>query len=290
MRMLANAIALACAALCTACSDDGVDPITKITSPRVLAITADPSALVPDGMLHLAVMTVDADGPRSDERPVDAVRVRACAPWKFVVDPARDCVGAESVALERDETGRFVMSASELAAAFPSPPNAPIPSSDPWRAALAAGVSLRIPVIAEVDVDGQTLVAKREVEVVADPNARRNPQIVELRFDGAPSNVLQAGRRYTVTATIERTSLDPPDEPPDEPMDGAALEEVTCYLYSPSGEIADPNIAVEDLEPVELETSSTTYTAGAAGTTWLFVVATDETSGLSMLAQPLTIE
>lgn len=293
MRQLGTPIALVFAALCTACSDDGVDPVTKITGPRVLAITAEPSALVPDGTVHLAVMTVDAEGPRretadasGDPRPVDAIRVRACAPWKFVVDPARDCAGDDAVPLERDETGRFVMSAQELAAVFPSPPDAPIPSTDPWRAALAAGVSLRIPVIAEVDVGGRTLVAKREVEVVEMPDQRRNPQIVEVRFDGAPTSVLQAERRYTLEVTIERASLDPPDEP----KDGATLEEVTCHLYSSTGDLADPNVALEDLEPVELETSSTTYTAGAPGTTWMFVVATDETGGLSMLTLPLTIE
>jgi hypothetical protein len=291
VRVLPNLYVLLVATAFIACSDDAVDPVTKIASPRVLAITADPSALVPDGALHLAVMTVDADGPRSESldvgsgaRPVDAVRARACAPWKFVVDPARDCVGTDAVPLERDETGHFVMSAPELAARFPSPPGSPAEVPDPWRAALAAGIALRVPVIAEVDVDGRTLVAKRDVEVVEEAHERQNPRIVEVRFDGTATQVLQAGRRYTLAVTIERSSLDTPE------MDDEALEEVTCHLYSPSGEIADPSIAVEDLEPELLETSSTTYTAGTPGTTWLFVVAIDETGGLGTVSLPLTIE
>lgn len=285
---LASLLALA------ACSDDGVDPVTKINGPRVLAIGAEPSALVPDGALHLAVMTVDRDGPRgetsADERPVDAVRVRACAPWKFVVDPARDCVGDDAVPLERDETGRFVMSAQVLAARFPAPPDAPIPSADPWRAALAAGITLRVPVIAEVDVDGQTLVAKREIEVVEDLATRTNPRIVEVRFDGAATGTLEAGREYTLTAILERASLDVPDRTMNEAMDATTLEEVTGHLYSPSGEIGDPEVTVEAAELDQLESSSTTYTAGEPGATWMFVVARDETGGLGMLSLPLTVE
>lgn len=281
---LASLLALA------ACSGDGVDPVTKINGPRVLAIGAEPSALVPDGALHLAVMTVDRDGPRgetsADERPVDAVRVRACAPWKFVVDPARDCVGDDAVALERDETGRFVMSAQALAARFPSPPDAPIPSADPWRAALAAGITLRVPVIAEVDVDGQTLLAKREIEVVEDPATRTNPRIVEVRFDGAATGTLEAGREYTLTTILERASLDVPDDT----VDAISLEEVTGHLYSPRGEIGDPEVTVEAAELDQLESSSTTYTAGERGATWMFVVARDETGGLGMLSVPLTVE
>lgn len=291
---IATRFVLGYAALCAACSSDEIDPVTKITSPRVLAITTEPSALVVDGEVHLAVMTVDPDGPRGEladsGRPVDAVRVRACAPWKFVVDPGRDCVGDDAVALERDGTGRFAMSAFVLAAAFPAPPDTPVPPvQEPWRAALAAGISLRVPVIAEVDVDGVTLVAKREVEVVEDATTRRNPQLVEVRFDGVATSVLRSGQTYALTATLDGASLDLPDAEPETPAP-TALEEVTCHLYSPSGELADPDIAVKDREVPMPETVATTYTAGPPGSSWLFVVAIDETDGLSAVSVPLTIE
>jgi hypothetical protein len=137
-----------------ACDDAGIDPITRITAPRVLAITTEPSALSLDGELVITALTVDPDGPRIgigastpfDGRPVDALRMRACTPWKFIADPARDCVGDDALQLQVDAAGHAVTSSAELATAFPSATAAP-PPPDPWRAAVGAGLKLRVPII-----------------------------------------------------------------------------------------------------------------------------------------------
>jgi len=268
-----------------ACDDGSIDPITRITGPRVLAITTEPSALPLDGELALAVLTVDPDGPRIDGRPVDAMRMRACAPWKFITDPARDCAGDDALPLGVDAAGRVVTSAAELATAFPSPSGVSAPP-DPWRAALAAGLKLRVPIIAEVEVDGQTLVARRDVDVVETTVQRQNPRLAEIRFDGISIRTLRAGQRYVLTATIDPTSLD--EGPDDEPS--GALEDVVCNFYSPTGELSEAEVSVVDPDALVPETTPNTYTAGPPGTTWLFVIATDETGGMSVTSVLLTIE
>ena len=264
-------IALCLLAVLVACADDGVDPITKITAPRVLAITTEPLALPLDGELELTALIVDPEGPRLG----DAVRMRACAPWKFIADPARDCIGDDALPLERDDTGRIATTAAMLAAAFPSPSGVPAPP-DPWRAALAAGLELRIPIIAEIDVDGRTLVARRDIDVVETTTPRQNPRLVEIRFDGVATQTLRAGQRYTLTATVDPASLD-------------ELEQVTCNFFSPTGELAKPEVDIED-PTADSETAPNAYTAGEPGITWLFVVATDDTGGMSAASIRLTIE
>ncbi len=276
-----------------ACDDESIDPSTKITAPRVLAITTNPSALPLDGELALTALTVDPDGPRIgigasapiDGRPVDAVRMRACAPWKFIADPARDCIGDDALPLRLDASGRVVTSAAELALAFPSPPGVPAPP-DPWRAALAAGLQLRVPIIAEVEVDGQTLIARRDVDVVETTARRQNPRLAEIRFDGVATDTLRAGQRYVLTATLDRASL---DESPDAEPSGA-LENVVCNFYSPTGDLGEAEVSVAEPDALVPETTPNLYTAGPPGTTWLFVIATDETGGMSVTSVPLTIE
>jgi len=263
--------AVAVVLVLAACGADGIDPSTKIVAPRVLAITTEPSALVLDGEIALDVWTLDARGPRD---PV--VRLRACAPWKFISDPARDCAGADALALDSD-----TISEDALSAAFPSPPGTPAPD-DPWRVALAAGIALRVPIIAEVDLDGQTLIARRDLEVVDEATPRQNPRIAEVRFDGVATGTLRAGTRYAVTVTIDRATLEVQPEAED-----GALETVTVNLYSPTGEIEEPAVTLED---PETESTASGYTTGAAGSSFLFVVATDETGGQSATVVPLVIE
>ncbi|HEY5934920.1 MAG TPA: hypothetical protein VIU61_09800, partial [Kofleriaceae bacterium] len=211
---------LALVGLLAACGDDAIDPISKVTAPRVLAIVTEPSVLALDGELELRAVAVDPDGPRA----ADAVRMRACAPWKFIAEPARDCTGVDALELATDN-GRIVTSAAALAAAFPSPPDIPAPP-DPWRAALEAGLEIRVPIIAEIDVGGQTLIARRDIEVTDGMMPRQNPRLAELRFDGIATQTLRAGLSYTLTAAVDRASLD--EEDPDMPGE---LEEVDCNFY-----------------------------------------------------------
>lgn len=286
-------VGFAALAVLAACDDAGLDPATEITAPRVLAITTEPSALPLDGELALATLTVDPDGPRLgigaeapvEGRPVDAVRMRACAPWKFITDPSRDCAGDDALSLALDASGRVVTSAAELEAAFPSPPGTPAPP-DPWRAAIAAGVTLRVPIIAEVEVDGQTLIARRDVDVVDPTVQRRNPRVAELRFGGISTPTLHTGTRYELTASLDPASL---DEAQDAEASGA-LETVVCHFYVTTGELGDAEAPVEDPAALAPVTTPTSYTAGRPGTAWLFVIATDETGGLSATSLELAIE
>jgi hypothetical protein len=285
MRIFTRGIGLAGLVALMACDEGGVDPITRITAPRVLAVTTEPSVLQVDGELELTAITVDPDGPRIGGRPVDVVRMRACPPWKFIADPGRDCSGDDALVLLPDAAGRVVASAAALSSAFPSPPGVSAPP-DPWRAALAAGLELQVPIIVEVEVDGRTLVARRYLDVVDAPTSRQNPRIAEIRFDGVATQTLRAGQRYALTVTFDRASLDehPRSESP------GALEKVDSNFYSPAGELAEPEADVEEPDALVPETKPNAYTAGAPGSTWLFVVATDETGGMTVAAMPLSIE
>ncbi len=289
--MIRNAM-VAISLVLAACSDGGVDPITKITGPRVLAIATEPSALTLEGTIRITALTVAPDGPRGEVgggasagRRVDAVRMRACAPWTFVSDPSRDCVGGDALVLVTDDDGRVAVSAAALAAAFPSPPGIDAPP-DPWRAALAAGLTLRVPLIAEVDVDGRTLIARRDVEVVDSAVVRTNPRVVEVRFDGVATTTLRAAQSYALNVTVDAADL---DERPAAVTPGVR-EQVDSSFYSPAGELADSRVALVDPDAPLPESEATTYTAGPRGVTWLFVVLTDETDGMSMVSVPLLIE
>lgn len=286
-RALALALPIAAAVALGACSDEDFDPITKITAPRVLAIVSEPTALDVDGDVRLEAFTVDLLGPRDAARPVQTLRMRACTPWKLLADPARDCAGADALALSPDENGRFVLSTEALLAAFPPPMGSATPET--LRAALAAGLELRIPVIAEVAVDGDSelLIARRDLHVVESVRELKNPRFVELRFDGRATDVLRAGQRYQLTAAFDRDSLDPSSDRDDDPD---ALEELDCNFYSPSGELARREVDVEELDVAVPETEPNAYTPGDPGATWIYVVAADETGGMTVGAFPILVE
>jgi hypothetical protein len=274
------------------CSDAAVDPITKITAPRVLAVVSEPSALRLDGEIELTAVTVDPGGPRdgvgagatATDRPVTAVRMRACAPWKIIADPGRACAGPDALALTTDDRGRATVTTAALEAAFPAPPGQ-APPPDPWRTALAAGIALRVPIIAEVDVDGETLIALRDIDVV-DLAARTNPRVAEVRFDGVATSALHARQRYKLTVTVDPASL---DEQPGATTAGAH-EAVDFKFYSPTGELAEAGVGTANPDAATPESEPGAYLTGDPGATWLFVVATDETGGMGVSWVPLTVE
>ena len=264
--------------LLAACGDDAADPIEKVTAPRVLAIVTEPSALTLDGEIALTAVTVDPDGPRV----VEAVRMRACAPWKIIAEPARDCTGADAIELVHDN-GRILTSAAALAAAFPSPPDVAAPP-DPWRFALAAGLEIRVPIIAEVDVGGQTLIARRDLEVVDGTMPRQNPRFTELRFDGVATQTLRAGQRYQLTAAVDRTSLDER-----EARGMLSLEGVDCNFYVTAGELDAPEVDMRTPTP-RCPRPSPTATSPAPRHRLDVRRRTDDTGGMSVMSMPLTIE
>lgn len=288
-------LALSSSLSTAACSDDEFDLITRITEPRTIAVLSEPTVLSVDGEIHLDPITVDPLGVRgrpgapADARPVAAIRLRACTPWIFFADPATDCAGADSMPLTAAADGRFVMPTQALLAAFPPPQlgGSRPATADDLRLALAAGIELRIPVIAEVDVDGQTLIARRDIHIAESVGTLQNPRIAGARFDAEPVTELRAGQRYVLSVAFDRDSLDPSPAdrgPPD------SLEEIDCNLYSTAGQLSDREVDVDrpDRDTPFPETERTTFTAGAPGGSWLYIVGTDDTGGMSFAAVPLT--
>ncbi len=297
-RALPSLLVLAALALFAGCDDDDFDPITQINAPRILAVVTEPTVLAIDGQVTLDAITVDRDGLRSGfsvdtpVRPVNAIRMRACTPWKFFSDPSIGCTGADSLDLTPDADGRFAMTTRQLVEAFPPPMGGgetPEENLTLLRAALASGVELRIPVLAEVDVDGETLVARRDVWIEQEVGDLKNPGVAEFRFDGAPRQTLRSGQRYTLTITFDRDSLDlssndDGDRPP-------RLEDIDCNFYSPTGELAEREADAERNGPDDIpETEENAYTPGEPGFTWIYIVATDETGGMTFARAGVTVE
>jgi hypothetical protein len=260
--------------LLVACDSAGPDLITVIDEPRVLAILSEPSVLDVDGEVALAPMIVDGNGPRSG----DPVALRACSPWIFVAEPAIDCAGAN--ALSFDGT----LSTAQLLEAFPPPDGSPA-TAEALAIAIEAGLTPRIPVIAEVEVNGQTLVARRDLRIVVDSSELTDPQLAEARFDGEDIRTLRAGQQYSLTLAFDPASFDPRN--PDDPEQ--RLERFDCYFYSPHGVLAEHEIDVREPE-TSVETPPNRFTAGDSGDSWLFVVVTDRTGGMSADAIPLVVD
>ncbi len=267
--------------LLAACSDDSTGSITVIDAPRVLAIPSEPSVLDVDGEVQLRPVIVDGDGPRSG----DPVRLRACSPWRFVAEPASDCAGADALPLAEDPDGSFTVSTAQLLQAFPPP----MGNADAETLALAieAGLDPRIPVIAEVEIAGETLVARRDVRIVVDASELQNPRLTAVTFDDVDTRTLRAATAYELRLQFDLASFDPRD--PDDDDEPERLERYDCYFYSPTGELEEHEIDIREPE-LSVETPANLYTTGAAGPGWLFLVVTDRTGGMMAEAVPLVIE
>lgn len=276
-----------------ACGDSVEVPISRITGPRVLAVLSEPSSLALGKQARLTVLVVDQFGPRQGlpgsagpgDRPVDAVRWRACAPWQFISDPGRDCVGSEAFALTTFGPGQTNVSADDLEAAFPAPPGIMAPANA-WQFALSQGIPLTIPILVEVDVDGQTLVTRYDLPIIGNEETRKTPKIAEVRFDGVASNTVVKGQPTKITVVIDPTSIDKLPDASEAPF----FEEIDAYFYSPIGtfsafetETPDPDAAAPETEPTE-------FTADQAGDTWIYVVITDRTGGVNADWIPITVQ
>lgn len=265
-----------------ACGDDAADPITRLTAPRVIAVVTEPSALALGASISLEALTVDEQGPRSGvaagDRSVSAVRMRACSPWRVVADPDRDCPADAALSLAVDAAGRATLDAAAYETAFAAegPPGA-------FAALAATPTGLPVAIIVEVDVDGTTLLVRRDIALVTPDAVRTNPRVAEVRVDGGAASPLVAGQAYELSIVLDGTTLDA--------LEDGAREQVRAALYSGQGELADHIVEPADSETGDIVvTSPTTYTAGAAGTAWLHVVVTDETAGMTSVDLPLVIE
>ena len=276
-----------------ACSDSVEVPISRITGPRVLAVLSEPSSLALGKQARLTVLVVDQFGPRQGlpgsagpgDRPVDAVRWRACAPWQFISDPGRDCVGSEAFALTTFGPGQTNVSADDLEAAFPAPPGIMAPANA-WQFALSQGIPLTIPILVEVDVDGQTLVTRYDLPIIGNEETRKTPKIAEVRFDGVASNTVVKGQPTKITVAIDPTSIDKLPDASEAPF----FEEIDAYFYSPIGTFSTFETETPDPDAAAPETEPTEFTADQAGDTWIYVVITDRTGGVNADWIPITVQ
>ena len=293
LRLLGLMPLLAMAVSASACGDSPELPISRITGPRVLAVLSEPSSLAIGKQARLTVLVVDQFGPRQGipgaagpgDRPIDAVRWRACAPWQFISDPARDCVGSQALALTTIGPGQADISATALEAAFPAPPGIMAPANA-WQFALAQGIPLTIPILVEVDIDGQTMVTRYDLPIIGSEETRKTPKISAVKFDGIAGNTLVRGQPTKITVAIDPTSIDKLPDASEAPF----FEEIDAYFYSPVGsfsafetETPDPDAPAPETEPVE-------FTADQAGDTWIYIVVTDLTGGVNAEWLPITVQ
>ena len=222
---LAGALALALAQ--AACADDGAAPSTRITSPRLLAIAADPPVATVDGQVALRALAVDAAG-----RPAtSAVAWRACSPWQLVRDPDIDCAPAAALALPVDASGGATLDVAAYLARFGAPPVMPPAGDDPCARPVVAA-----PVFATVVVDGARLVARKDVAL--GPVARRAPALAAVLLDGAPAAGFRPGAEHRLTAVPARDSLEPSCS------EEGALETVRAYFYVTAGDLDEASATV----------------------------------------------
>jgi hypothetical protein len=287
-------LALLTVALClSACGDSVEVPISRITGPRVIAVLSEPSSLAIGKQARLTVLVVDQFGPRQGipgsagpgDRPVDAIRWRACAPWRFISDPGRDCIASDAFTLATIGSGQTDISAAELEAAFPAPPETMAPP-EAWKFALSLGIPLTIPILVEVDVDGQTLVTRYDIPVIGSDETRKTPKIAEVRFNGVASNTVVKGQPTKITVAIDPSSIDKLPNASEAPF----FEQIDAYFYSPIGTFSAFATETPDPDAPAPETEPTVFTTDQAGDAWIYVVITDRTGGVNADWIPITVQ
>ena len=213
------------------------------------------------------------------------MRWRACAPWKFIADPTRDCIGSTALALATFGPGQAEVSTADLEAAFPAPPGIMAPANA-WQFALSQGIPLTIPILVEVDVDGQTMVTRYDLPIIGSEETRKTPKIAEVRFDGLASNTVVKGLPTKITVAIDPTSIDKLPDASEPPL----FEEIDAYFYSPVGTFSAFETETPDPDAPAPETEPTEFTADQVGDTWIYVVITDPTVGVNSDWIPITVK
>jgi len=256
-----------------ACDEVETQPQYLINEPRVLAIQADPPVVELDTSAGLTALVVDSNG----DRIAPSLSWRACNPWQFVLDPAFDCAPEEALALD----GATLLP-REVIERFP-PPSLPGPGESgvpvEQQGCAEAVPTLDLPVVLEVEVEGEKLTAIKRVPLPLSDlaAARSNPTLGELRVNGddVPDEVVP-GSEYELRAAPQPASLDLACD-----GDARVLESVRVHLYTTAGVLDDDVIDVEHDEAGTQYAESVTWRApDEGGNAAIWLVAVDGEGGV----------
>lgn len=300
---LALVAASALLGLSPGCAGEGGSPSSRVDTPRILAMQADPP-VVSLG-LDTAVTPLLAGVDSTTEVTWE---LRACNPWQTISDPTADCDPENSLALEPDSfasgEGAWLRTLDVLSA-FPPPdwwqPGGPgNPQSGAGSPPEFGGGEpecgtpydfINVFVVAEAllrPADGGSetrLLATKRVRVTAEPVLRRNPIIENLTLDDELNpREFTPGTQYTLITAPRQDSLDLVCNP-----DGLdVLEPVEVFIYASAGRLEDPSIDVEYTAEGQEMAGSTLWTAPDQGDASLWLVAIDDDGGIGWQQFDLT--
>lgn len=194
------------AVLCiVGCSDTEDRRLSLVDNPRILAIASTPAVVGAGETARLEALVVDGNGRVADAR----IEWRACAPWTPVVDPDAQCG-----------------------------PDASLPLMDgEFAAPQVVEEPLRVPIVAEVVVDGARVVAVKQLWVMPEaPDTVTGLVLSGFHLDGDLAPSIEPGRDYQAGFDVSAT----------------LTEEATIRLnlYANGGEFDDETIDV-DLAPTD---------------------------------------
>jgi hypothetical protein len=309
---------LAAIALLGACDELPFTPSSLIDKPRIVAVAADPPVIAidgdgdgaPDGAATLTALVVTPDGRDSSVAPDQAVemdvRWRACNPWKPVFEPERDCGPDDALPLAAADGDTWQAQAevrvADVLTRFPPPPEIidqiggqpggqpggepggepPDPDACPHSYEYAL-----LPVVVEVTVGEERLLAIQRVRVTWQPVGRRAPALGALVVDdeamdpGQPV-MFTPGAEHSVSVSMDSASLDPVclDDDPEQPNQ-IALEPVHVHAYVTAGELDEHDIDVEYTADGTEHAVTRTWTAPPSGDVTAWLVATDSDGGVT---------
>lgn len=275
-----RAIAATAAFAAAACADDGPDPSTLITTPRILAIAADPPVLGVDGVAAVRALIVDVDGT-----PVagGALAMRACSPWRPVLDPEVDCAPGDAIELALDADGAGRLEVAAVLARFPPPTTPPDVPPSPCATDYA---HVELPVVVTATVAGARLTAIKRARLASPSQTRRNPTIAEVLLDGAPAATYVPGAAHAITIRPDPASLDPTCT--EDAPDALVPETVGSFLFVTAGALdAAVAEAIHDADGGE-QLLPVTFTPPDDAEVVLWAVAVDPDGGIGWTHRVLT--
>lgn len=258
--MIAIRVILCLVAVATVACDDNPDERTLLQAPRLLAVRAEPPVLRGmDGVVTLSALAVTKEGMEADGK---TVQYRACDPWAFMVSPERDCPSETSLLLENGE-----LTTEQLFSFYPPPEGQGYDPGDGGvpQESCEEPATIEVPILAEVEIDGVSLVTVKRIPIFLDESGRRNPSLDTIAV------VATDGDERTLAIEVDPSSLD------QECRDGARqLEAVRIYVYSTSGSFESSSVDIVPTPGGAIEPAEIRWTSDGESAILLFVVIDNE--------------